>query len=80
MVGSLRKLWPFQKDLTPDVIELKHKAYQNLPLTDVMNSDQLLPVLFLIVLAAVAVLVLERWASGVLKTQSLSASKSEENS
>lgn len=74
MMGSLRKLWPFQKDLTPEVAELKHKIYQNLPVSEAMNSAELFPVLGLMVLAAVAVLLLERWASGVQKAQSLSES------
>lgn len=29
MVGALRKIWPFQTDLTPDVAELKHKKFDN---------------------------------------------------
>ena len=27
MLGSLYRLWPPQKDLTPDVLELKHKLF-----------------------------------------------------
>lgn len=30
MVGSLRKIWPFKQDLTPDVDELKHKLFDNI--------------------------------------------------
>ena len=29
MFGSLRKIWPFKKDLTPEVEELKHKVFVN---------------------------------------------------
>ncbi len=71
MIGSLRKLWPFQKDLTPEIDELKQKVYQNLPLNDALNSPELLPALFLILVAAASVLFLERWASGVQKAKSL---------
>ncbi len=72
MIGSLRKLWPFQKDMTPDITELKHKIYQNLPMNDALNSTELLPAICLIVLAAICVLALEKWASGVQKAKSLS--------
>jgi len=72
MIGSLRKLWPFQKDMTPEIVELKHKIYQNLSLNDALGSAELLPVIFLIILAAVSVLVLEHWASGVQKAKALS--------
>jgi putative membrane protein len=30
MLGSLYRLWPFQKDLTPDVRELKHKLFEHI--------------------------------------------------
>lgn len=29
MIGALNKIWPFQTDLTPSIIELKHKQYEN---------------------------------------------------
>lgn len=29
MLGSLRKIWPFQNDLTPDVEKMKLKTYEN---------------------------------------------------
>ena len=29
MAGSLRKIWPFKLDLTPDLTEFKHKLYEN---------------------------------------------------
>jgi len=29
MFGSLRKIWPFKRDLTPEVEELKHKVFVN---------------------------------------------------
>jgi putative membrane protein len=30
MIGALREIWPFQKDLTPAETELKHKEFANL--------------------------------------------------
>jgi putative membrane protein len=30
MIGALRKIWPFQNDLTPNKTELKHKVYENM--------------------------------------------------
>lgn len=29
MLGSLRRIWPFQHDLTPEVEKLSHKSYEN---------------------------------------------------
>ncbi len=28
MIGALPRLWPFQQDLTPEIVELKHKTYE----------------------------------------------------
>lgn len=28
MIGALRKIWPFQQDLTPEIEKLKHKQYE----------------------------------------------------
>ena len=72
MIGSLRKLWPFQKDMTPEVMEFKHKIYRNLPLRDVLDSSDLLPVICLVILAAGLVLTLDYWAAGVQKAKALS--------
>jgi len=61
MVGSLRLMWPFQKDLTPLVEKLKEKRYEQ-----VMPEswDQHVTVcLALAIVAMLAVLVLERWGS-----------------
>lgn len=29
MLGSLRRIWPFQHDLTPEIEKLSHKSYEN---------------------------------------------------
>ena len=60
MVGSLRLMWPFQKDLTPDVVQLKAKRYD-----PIMPQQWDLDVTLCLALALVAmsaVLMLERWA------------------
>ena len=62
MLGSLRKLWPFQTDLTPDIHELKHKLYEMRPLSEVSVTNELLPALLVVVLAAGLVLSLDYWA------------------
>ena len=30
MLGALRNIWPFQRDLTPYVEKLKHKQFENM--------------------------------------------------
>jgi len=58
MAGSLRKIWPFKRDLTPPLAELKLKQFENV-LPDTVDG----PVLLAIALALTAgagVLLLER--------------------
>ena len=44
MLGSLRKLWPFKHDLTPDIAEFKLKQFENVwPVA--FDGDTLLTVL-----------------------------------
>lgn len=31
MLGSLRKIWPFKVDLSPEVLRLEHKQFENIP-------------------------------------------------
>lgn len=71
MIGSLRKLWPFQRDLTPEVTELKHKLYERIPLAEVSLLQELLPACLLGLLAGGTVLLLERWANVRRKTKQL---------
>ncbi|MFG0334165.1 MAG: DUF368 domain-containing protein, partial [Maioricimonas sp. JB049] len=36
MAGSLWKIWPFQRDVSPEgVVEFKHRVYEHIPLADV---------------------------------------------
>lgn len=71
MIGSLRRLWPFQRDLTPEITELKHKLYEPIPLSEVSFAQELLPAFLLGLLAGGTVLLLERWAKVRRKTKQL---------
>ena len=62
MVGSLRKIWPFKQDLTPEVHELKLKQFANV-LPETLDAAVLLAIAICVV-AAGAVLVLDRVAGG----------------
>jgi putative membrane protein len=58
MLGSLRKIWPFKTDLTPDIADFKLKQFENhLPEFD--SGDPWVS-LVIMVLAALFVLALER--------------------
>ena len=59
MVGSLRLMWPFQRDLTPEVEKLRLKQYESF-VPDHWGQD----VTVCVILAAIAltgILMLERW-------------------
>jgi putative membrane protein len=60
MVGSLRKMWPFQRDLTPGVEDLSLKQYENI-LPETFGGDEL-ACLALMVVAIAMVLGLESYA------------------
>ncbi len=69
MVGSLRKIWPFKIDLTPDVHEMKLKQFRNI-WPETIDSDVVLSV----VLAAAAfgfVLLLDKMTDGHTATPEL---------
>jgi len=62
MIGSLRKIWPFKIDLTPDIDELKLKQFEN-----IWPAEWTGEVLFaygLAVVAFIAVLILDRITHG----------------
>lgn len=61
MIGSLRLMWPFQRDLTPLVEKLKHKRYEQF-IPEGWDREVTL-CLCLAIVAIVAVLSLERWGS-----------------
>jgi len=59
MIGSLRLMWPFQHDLTPEIEKLKLKRYENY-IPDVWNQEATICVA-IAVLALLSILALERW-------------------
>ncbi|MEM8946716.1 MAG: DUF368 domain-containing protein [Planctomycetota bacterium] len=61
MIGSLRLMWPFQRDLTPLVEKLKEKRYE--PIMPTMWNSEVSWCLVLAIVAVVGVLALERWGS-----------------
>ncbi|MCA9235438.1 MAG: DUF368 domain-containing protein [Planctomycetales bacterium] len=65
MIGSLRKVWPFQIETTTGVSELKHKRFANTMPADF--DSMALTCLALAAAALVAVLVVEWWAARRLK-------------
>ena len=69
MIGSLRLMWPFQRDLTPLVEKLKHKRYEQF-IPEGWDREVTL-CLCLAIVAIVAVLSLERWGSSAKKKISL---------
>ncbi len=59
MVGSLRLMWPFQIDLTPEVEKLKLKRYESF-VPETWNADVTLCTA-LAITAALSLLAIERW-------------------
>ena len=57
MLGSLYRLWPFQRDLTPTVADLKHKTFEHF-MPSVFSSEVWV-VIFASVLACALVLTLD---------------------
>lgn len=60
MLGSLRKLWPFKHDLTPDVEKFKHKQFENFLPTSFDHETLLTIALFV---AALILLLSFEWLS-----------------
>jgi len=68
MLGSLRRMWPFQIDLTPEVVKMSHKEYEAyLPKT---WNQQTTLCLLAATLAVAAVLLLDRWGRALRKNPS----------
>jgi putative membrane protein len=61
MIGSLRLMWPFQVDLTPEVEKLKLKQFE--PFMPGEWNAEVTKCLVLALVAMAAVLLLERWGS-----------------
>lgn len=56
MLGSLYRLWPFQQDLTPNVMELKHKLFEHVWPS---STGEIWPAAFTAVVAGGLVLTLD---------------------
>lgn len=64
MAGSLRKIWPFKIDNTPDVTEFKQKVFENIPLNGITIDGTFWTLIGVIVVSAAFVLVLDFVTSG----------------
>jgi len=74
MIGALNKIWPFQTDLTPSIIELKHKQYENfLPRA---IDGQVISCIAIALMAMGIVLTLDRMSRGWKKSDSYQTAKS----
>jgi len=60
MAGSLLKIWPFQRDLTPEIVELKSKRFALMNLAELPVDGRFWLTLVVAGLAAVLVLALDR--------------------
>ena len=59
MLGSLNKIWPFQKDLTPGILKVKHKHFENF-IPPELDAHVMLCI-GMVLLAGGAVLMLDRF-------------------
>lgn len=62
MIGALRKIWPFQTDLTPEVEKVKHKLFEN-TWPDAIDSH-VIACIAIAIAGAVAILILDRLTGG----------------
>lgn len=60
MTGSLYKIWPFQRDTTPEVEKFKEKVFEIIPLNELEWSGALLGTVALGVVAGLGVMALDR--------------------
>ena len=71
MVGSLRLMWPFQNDLTPEVEKLKLKQFESY-VPEAWNTE-VTGCLILGLIAMAAILLMERWGSAARSAEESSA-------
>jgi putative membrane protein len=64
MAGSLRKIWPFKLDTTPDVEKFKEKVFENIPIAELEFDGMVFTTLLVIILAAAAVMLLDYVTKG----------------
>lgn len=61
MIGSLCKIWPFQVDITPDIVEFKHKQFELQPFSEMSFNGEFAMTILIVFVAAVAILLLDRF-------------------
>ena len=61
MLGSLRRIWPFQRDLTPEIEKLSHKEYENF--VPSAWTGEITACLTIAIAALALVLAIEWWAA-----------------
>ncbi|QDU38151.1 hypothetical protein Mal4_24740 [Maioricimonas rarisocia] len=65
MAGSLWKIWPFQRDVSPEgVTEFKHRVYEHIPLLDVPIDGRFWLTIAIAVVAGGLVLALDYFTAG----------------
>jgi putative membrane protein len=60
MIGSLYKLWPFQRDTTPEIEKFKHKIFEHIPPAEISMDGRFWLTLGIALAAGLFVLVLDR--------------------
>lgn len=58
-IGSLYKIWPFQRDMTPEITEFKHKDFQPIPFNEMQFDGTFWMGMALVVMAGGAALLLD---------------------
>ena len=71
MTGSLYKIWPFQRDATPEVEKFKEKVFEIIPFSELEWSGAMLGTIALGVIAGLGVMMLDRLVFRVRKTDQL---------
>ena len=69
MAGSLRRIWPFQRDTTPEIEEFKHKVFEHIPLSSIPINATTLATVVVALLAGGFVMALDRFAGGSVEAE-----------
>jgi putative membrane protein len=76
MIGSLYKLWPFQRDINPEIEEFKHKVFDHLAPSEISVDGRLWLTLGIGIGAALFVLMLDRLSHVSEQTHPLESEES----
>ncbi len=63
MVGSLRKLWPFQIDATPQVEKFKDKIFEVIPFNEITLNTNTFTIIGISIFAGLAVMLLDTFST-----------------